>query len=184
MRALLNKKQGIFLCLAFLFLSPGLLAVLFYKQPQLLQVGSTERGSFIKPALPVPAWAEEKPLWYVAVWAPQHCDELCKQSLQKVLQVRLALGRRLFEVRELLIIDKEKQSFEASLQHWLQEYRVETLALSEQAALPFLKQKPASPKIYILAPRPQGGHQMILTYPWDVESKDLFADIQHLLKTG
>lgn len=108
------------------------------------------------------------------------CLELCKENLYYLRQMRVALGRDMDRVQNLLIVG---QSIDQDLTSFLTEYPKLTVvsqanrSLFEKFKLPGI-QPGESPMIYLIDP---AGHLMI-TYPAVNHPKSILSDIRRLLK--
>lgn len=91
--------------LIILFFSPGILAIYFFQHPELLGKSFTNKGHLLRPPVALSS-LEKNSKWHLIFWAEQSCDDLCMQQLEKLAKIRLALGRKLYQVDLDLVLAK------------------------------------------------------------------------------
>lgn len=164
------------LLLALLFITPGVAALLYFQHPQWLEAASTNKGRLLNPPYFLEELALGKKKWHFIIWYPQSCDTACLQTVDKLARIRLALGRRLYEVEQWLLL-KENEDTEA-LKKELQQQDIRVLSLKEN------EQKYAEfdnkPEIFIANP---DGY-LVLAYDEAANPKDIYQDIKHLLSAN
>jgi len=164
-------KQRILILLTLLFLTPGVLAWLTFKHPEWLQEKSKNQGAFVSPPILLPALGE-KSKWALMLWEPEKCAKMCKMTMEKLAKIRLALGRRLYEVELQLVQNPAASTLSSAFQARLREQDVKWTTLS---APNLLLSKPRT--IYIA----DREHRLILVYPADAPPEAIFQDLSHLL---
>lgn len=173
----LFKKQNIVLMmLALLFIAPGLSAYIFYLHPQWLGAQAINKGVLLKPVVLIPAMKTEKK-WSLVLWSPQACKKVCQQQLDQLGRIRLALGRRLYEVNQCLVTDG-RQSPSRRLMLALHEHAIDWLPLSKEQ-INKLASMTTNPRIFIADP---DGY-LILAYASTAKPGDIFHDLKHLLNS-
>lgn len=114
--------------------------------------------------------------WQLILWYPQECDQACIEKVNQLAHIRLALGRKLYQVDQYLILKQNRSMLSDSNKRVLQEQAINILYLSPTDNE--LKLWENKPQIFIANPE----HYLILNYPLDTNPKDLFHDINQLLK--
>lgn len=183
----ISRQTVILLVLAVVFFAPGLAAVYFYQHPQLLGGHSTNKGAFLEPPFLVPLLqkkptstklTESMPKWYLVLWFPDTCDQTCMSHVEKLARVRLALGRRYYEVSEVLLRSESSPPLSTQLQAKLQQQRIRVLHLSSDASAALSSQSRGQP---IFIANPEGF--LVLSYAVTSESDDIYHDLKQLLTT-
>ncbi|MGQ3892546.1 hypothetical protein [Legionella sp. CNM-4043-24] len=170
-----HRKYIVLLLLVLVFASPGLAALLFYKHPQWLSSSSVNKGQLLTPPEQISGLLGA-PKWRLILWNPGPCDSDCRQQLDKLARVRLALGRRLYEVEAWLI---NTSPLPEELQKNLADQDIRYLNLSghkpgEGSALN------QHARIFIANP----DSFLILAYPLDDKPDSLFQDLKRLLSSN
>lgn len=184
---LLSRQSVTLLLLAALFLAPGLAAVYFYQHPQWLEGESTNKGDFVMPPLQILSMqklhtsnklTDNTPKWHVVLWYPEACEASCVESLDQLARIRLALGRRYYEVDEVILMNGTAAPVGPELTDKLQKLTIKVMYLSstEFAAL-----STKYPKQRIFIANPEGF--LVLSYAVTAESDDIYHDLKHLLTT-
>lgn len=162
--------------LVILFAAPGLSAYFVYFHPQWLSSTTTNKGQFITPPVLLNELSSNSK-WHLVLWSPATCDKSCFEHFDKLARVRLALGRRLYEVDLSLLLGAEAGSIKNNPA--LKEPGVSTVTLSsgESVRLAALYK---DPMFFIANPE----NYLVLTYPVAADPDDLFHDIKLLLVKG
>jgi hypothetical protein len=176
-------KLSTIIFLIILFLLPGVTALFFYKHQDWLSSPRTNKGELLSPAIKFTTYMESpqikipskgiafdrNPKWKLILWEPGRCNESCIKILDKLARIRLALGRRLYQVDVNVlslsgsVSDEENKQFQKKDIHFLQ--ALDSAQLSKSA------------KIYLMDS--QG--YLILAYPTDFKAGDIYKDLKHLL---
>ena len=168
----------VLLLLCLLFIAPGLSALLFYTHPSWLGEASTNRGTLLNPpvllTLQDATMARHK--WQLVLWSPNACKKSCIQQLDKLARIRLALGRRLYDVDARLLMGADTPFLSEKLVGALreQDIYVEKLSTGEHERL-FALQKHIG--IFIANP----DDYLVLAYQPTVKPDDIYRDIKQLL---
>jgi hypothetical protein len=172
-----HKKIAILISLALLFITPGLAAYVFYQYPQWLSGVRTNKGTLLEPPQRLAVLPKAKK-WSLILWNPEDCDHACIQQLDKLARIRLALGRRWYEVRTFLLLGTEAHHPSRQLMHalkiqdigWLSLTKKETQELHDLTQIPVL---------WIANP----DNEVVLVYSVQAKPDDLFHDLKRLLHT-
>lgn len=169
-----KKKTLILLC--FVFMAPGILAFVFYNYPHLLRGMPTNRGKLIQPPIKItlPEVALTTDKWHVLVWCHEGCDSQCLTILDEMARVRLALGRRLYQVDLWLLENQNQPRCASSTLKTLSQVAVHHAVVSPNIML-----FQAQTKIYLMDPN----HFVVLEYQPRGKPSDVFQDLKHLLNT-
>ena len=172
---MLKRNYLILLLLFLLFAAPGIAAYLFYLNPQWLSASTTNKGRLLKPPVTLLRSKGGKPQWTLMLWAPQGCEQACLKQLDKLARIRLALGRRLYDVEELLLATKD-QVFSANFRNSLQEQAIHLLQIN-----PTNLKEALTTQSEIFIANPDG--LLILAYSPEANPADIYHDLKHLLNT-
>ncbi|WP_131781053.1 hypothetical protein [Legionella gresilensis] len=162
------------LILTLIFVFPGAAAYLFYTHPHWLQGQSINKGELLNP----PELLEnihEQPKWRLVLWIPHDCKKNCLTQIDKLARIRLALGRRLLNVDELIIMNDQNQ-FPYSLNDRLHEQDIHLLLISK-AQQDRQKKLDNHMRIFIANPN----NYLVLAYKPATSPEDIFHDLQKLL---
>ncbi len=164
------------LLLVVLFAAPGLLAYFAYFHPQWLSANTTNKGQFITPPVSLNELSPDSK-WHLVLWSPDTCGQSCFEHFDKLARVRLALGRRLYDVDLSLLLGAVAGATKFASP--LQEPGVSmvTLSTAESARLFALY---SHPRLFIANPE----NFLVLVYPLNADPDDLFHDIKLLLVKG
>ena len=99
----IRHNYVVLLLLILLFALPGLTAYFFYFNPQWLGTTTTNKGAFLNPPLLVPSLGGHSK-WRLVLWSPVTCETSCLEHMDQLARVRLALGRRLYDVEASLLL--------------------------------------------------------------------------------
>jgi len=174
----LTRTKKVFFVLVLLFSAPGVLAMLFYKHPSWLAALPTNKGEFIRPAVPLKVLEPSQDKWSMVLWCPAGCDTDCVEAFDRLGRVRLALGRRLYQVDLWLLQGPNSRmcSSEVKKAYASQEVNLRTFSVDEQAETALLQQ---DMKIFLADPE----HYMVLQYSPTSKPDDVFHDLKRLLST-
>jgi hypothetical protein len=176
------KKQQLkyftLLILVMTFAAPGIMAYLFYQHPSWLGSTKTNRGRLLASPIQLDVF-NGNPKWKLVYWKPEGCDKSCLNQLNAIGRVRLALGRKLYQVDEWLILDHTNELEASELRPIFkeQDIHVTTIQKFEAEKLAGL---PKNEAIFIVNP----GNFIILTYKVGGNPDDIYKDIKLLLNTS
>ena len=174
----LTRTKWVLLALVLLFAAPGLLALVFYKHPAWLAALPTNKGEFIRPAIPLKLLDNPKEKWSMVLWCPVGCDATCAQEFDQLARTRLALGRRLYQVDLWLLqaanttvcSTDAKQAFDK------QDVNLRTVSVDEQTEAVLLQKNMT---IFLVDP----DNYMVLQYSPMNKPEDVFQDLKRLLSS-
>ncbi len=173
-----RRNYIVLLLLSLLFAAPGVSAYFFYTHPAWLSNNTTNKGGLLTPSmlLTYPHPTKAHPKWRFVLWSPVACEKNCTMQLDKLARIRLALGRRLYDVDGLLLLGHDAPSLPHALIKTLnaEDIQVAVLPAREQQHMPRLQNHLA---IYIANP----DNYLVLTYPPEVAPNDIYRDIKQLL---
>lgn len=165
----------ILLTLLFLFAAPGLSAYLFYFHPQWLNSVTTNKGQLLNPALLVPELKSSDKKWQFVLWSPSACEKDCLQQLDQLVRVRLALGRRLYDVNLVVLMPEQAPALNASTIQLFKKYGLLERRLSTNVISRY-----HNPMFFIA----NQDNYLILAYATTSQPDDLFHDMKLLLTKG
>lgn len=174
---MVKRNYMVLLILAVVFSLPGLAAYEFYKHPQWLGASFVNKGKLLNPP-ELLAKLNGTPKWRLILWNPDKCEQSCLKQIDKLARIRLALGRRLYEVDELLVIDKQTYTSSQELINNLKAHDINVFVISdnERKKQILLTEKP---QVFIANP----DDYLVLAYELDTKPADIFHDLQQLLRT-
>lgn len=172
---MLKSKKLVIVFLVFIFMMPGVCAYWFYQHPDWLGGTATNKGQLLTPPVLVEALPKTAK-WGLLVWNPGRCGQACRQQLNKITQIRLALGRRFYDVNLWLITNDKailKDGKTTALMHQ-QGVRPVILPTAILAKLPILTKKL---RVFIVSP----DNYLILNYQVAANSADIYTDLQRVM---
>lgn len=167
-------RYPILLLLGAMFAAPGILAIYFYSHPDLLHQSTNNKGYLLERAYVMPALQESDKL-HLLFLSQTPCKALCITQLENLAKVRLALGRRLYQV-ELNVILPESENLTEKQREKLKamDFHPVYLKAEEVAAL----QTNITPFDIAIA---NAKGVLILSYDKKVNYADIYHDLKHLL---
>ncbi|MDI1352427.1 MAG: hypothetical protein PSV35_06605 [bacterium] len=170
------NKCYILLLLTLMFATPGIAAYLFYKHPNWLGA-KINKGTLLTPALQIQA-IKNQSKWKLILWSPDVCEKECIKKLDMLARVRLALGRKLYQVDQWLILGESDTALTPPVKALLKQddFHYAHFSLRETK---LLQQLPESPRIFIADP----DNYLILSYTPEVIPEDVYKDLKLLLNT-
>ena len=117
------------------------------------------------------------PKWQLVLWSPNACKTRCIKQMDKLVRIRLALGRHLYEVVPRLLLSANAPQPSKDVMNALRDQgvQVQRLSMNARAHLPVLQNRL---EIFIANP----DNYLVLTYQSTVKPDDVFYDIKQLLK--
>ncbi len=178
---ILSRRSLVVIGLAVLFFAPGLAAVLFFQHPQWLGGHTTNKGELIKPAVFIQGLAHidgvsKDAKWHLLLWGAGDCDQHCFIALDKLMRIRLALGRHYYEVNQVLMLPDAMSPALLQRLNILKKSDTKLLYLT-QKEMNLLRVDQHHRRIFIADP--QGF--VVLSYAVTADSDDVYRDIKHLL---
>ena len=179
---IVRRNYFILLLLSLVFLAPGISAYVFYTHPGWLGDTTTNKGVFLEPPALLSSLDQLSgsavSKWRLVLWSPTACEASCIVELDKLARIRLALGRRLYDVVIELVLGANTPPLSGELVHVLQEQDIHMLKLAVGASkgVSVLKNRL---QIFIANP----DNYLVLTYQPTVKPDDIFNDIKQLLNT-
>lgn len=170
------KKYRSLLLLVVLFLLPLVAAYFIFSKPLLLLKLSTTNYGQWAPQLTWRLHNEKVRPWQLVLWNDGACDEVCMQKLDQLARIRLAMGRKLYELDLVLVIPEGIVVSDAK-RLLLKDNNIRYQYLPREEILVWQKDFQKQP-IVLFTPE----HQAILMYPTAFESKKMFHDLQILIK--
>src|SRR3989338_8575881 len=102
MKKILSSKKVTLFLLFLIFLLPGVLAQYVYHHPEWIPSSTTNKGHLVREHIKIPLPGEEKK-WRIAFWQERDCATQCPVVLDKLTRIRVALGRRYYQVSQWLM---------------------------------------------------------------------------------
>lgn len=174
MKKFLTKYYVIFI-LVLLFSAPGIFAWYFFNHPGLLGDSFTNKGQLLQPPIAMESFQDLRPnlkkstKWRLVFWTQTACSSTCMQQLEKLAKIRLALGRKLYEVDLDFFQAKEAPLPSKTLMD-----KIEALGFHRTTL-----QSPAENIPPVLIANPD--NYLILGFKKDSNSADIFHDLKLLI---
>lgn len=175
---MLSRTKKMLFALALVFIAPGVLAIIFYLNPSWLGEASMNKGTLLAPPQKLALLPETKEKWHLTVWCPAGCDARCLSLLDEMARVRLALGRRLYQVDLWLLQKEDTAQCTKDVAEMLKTQAIEARYLSaqeQQDLTPFQDE----PRVFLADPE----QYLILQYEARGAAQDVFQDLKRLLNT-
>lgn len=171
-----KRNKSVLFFLTLLFIAPGLSAYLFYMHPEWLNHNTTNKGHFLNPAQPLNLFKDKK--WRIVLWSPEACDHQCMHQLDQLARVRLALGRRFYNVELWLLQRDDAPALSKEALESIKEYNIlwQTVSVNNPKAHAILMKKTST---FIINPT----NYLILEYN-NNQPDDVFHDIKHILTSS
>lgn len=193
-----NKRaRNSVILLVVVFLAPVIISTLMYRNIDSLNTkGVSNHGDLISPARPLPAFSFDKldggkldseylkRKWTLVYIDSGECDEVCRDSIYKIRQIRLATGDGMRRIQRLLLLTDTRG--QDKLKAYLKDYEgMETGIAVGAAAHKLLKEftvddknAPAAKRIYIVDPI----GNLMMKYDPGAEPKGVIKDMNRLLR--
>lgn len=177
MKQVFNQKKITLAMLILIFIMPGVLALFFYQHPERLTQFRMNKGHLINRPVKMPlSDAQRNGHWKLAYWHEQDCQAACLKQLDRLARLRLALGRRLYEVDEWLISELSKEQLSADSVRFMQQNEIIPVHVSAPPASLTALLKNQGP-VFIISP----SGDFVLSYSGLSRTEDIFEDLKHLL---
>ncbi|RMX20901.1 hypothetical protein EAS68_06180 [Legionella jordanis] len=170
-----KRNYLILFLLLLLFAAPGLIAYICYNHPQWLGSTQTNKGELLTPP-PKFLAISQNAKWRLIFWYPGDCSSECMMQLDKVARIRLALGRRLYQVEQWLILDEQAAALSPQFASTLKEQDIAVLRLNAKSKTEMAMLE-SEAKIFIANP----DDYLVLAYKANAKPDDIFHDLKHLL---
>lgn len=169
-----NKQTIVLFILALVFVAPGLAAYLFYQHPSWLNSKTTNKGQLLNPPVLFSALDNQQAKWRLLLWNPQSCHTTCLKQIDKLARIRLALGRRLYNVEQWVVIGQAANAFPQGMINALTEQDIHYWQAAAQPKLESILGSQA--QVFIVSPE----NYLVLTYPLSANSADIYHDLKQL----
>lgn len=166
-----SVKLSVLLILMVLFAAPGVLAYFIYQNPSWLGASRTNKGVLLSPAVQL-TFLKPNKQWRLVYWSPKACTQQCIERLELLVRVRLALGRRYYQVEELLLSSEDVVQNMNVLKE--KNIQLDVVQQGQLAQSPILGDKA---QIFIMNP----DNYLVLRYQEDVNPDDIYKDLKVLL---
>jgi hypothetical protein len=169
------SKYYILVLLIVLFIAPGVAAYIFYQHPSWLGSTRINKGTLLNPPILLNA-LEGKSKWRIIFWSPNDCGQTCMHQLDVLARIRLALGRKLYQVDQWLVLGDKASSLSEEQQVILKNIDFKVMKLSKMEEVsqnPLFKRS----KVYVADPE----NYLILKYAAEVNPEDVYKDLKLLL---
>ena len=172
-----TSRYSILLLLAIMFAAPGIAAYIFYHHPTWLGASKTNKGFLLNPPLALHS-LDNKSKWRIVLWSDKPCDDACLKELDLLARVRLALGRKLYQVDQWLLLDNRQHPLTDNAQNFLKEHDFHFSSVSPEDKTS-LASFAENTRIFIVNP----DNYLILTYQLTANPDDIYKDLKLLLNT-
>jgi len=173
---IINHKYFVLLLIALVFAAPGISAYIFYKHPLWINSNSNNKGRLLTPPVLLPLAQKDKFKWKFIVWSKNDCSSDCIRQLDQLARVRLALGRRLYDVNLELLLGSVAQELSLQQIKIFKDQDIDVVRLTkEQEEIKIFDDN----TIFIANP----SNYLVLAYKYVTNPSDIFHDIKLLLNT-
>lgn len=172
---MLKHRYFILMLLALVFIAPGLLAIFFYHHPELMGSRLTNKGTLLNPPIQM-AFPGDGSKWRLILWRPDGCDKACIQQLDQLGRVRLALGRRLYQVESWLLYGEVGHALSKTVLDTLQEADIHTLKF-QSSKMRSESMLPNHAEIYLMNP----AGFLVLSYRTTTKPDHIYHDLKRVL---
>lgn len=173
---MVKRTYKIFLALVVVFIAPGVLAFLFYKNPSWLGGLPTNKGVLVKPVTQVSYLPAENKGWHVLLWCQKGCDAECLGHLDELARMRLAMGRRLYNVNIWLLHPQTEAACSSDTQQVLKDQSIQYKSTAEHPIN-------SADDAFVFLADPKG--YLVLKYIQNTPvAKHIYSDLKHLMSTG
>jgi hypothetical protein len=170
-------KYYILLLLATMFAAPGIAAYVLYQHPDWVASTKVNKGTLLSPPVTLSSLGNQSK-WQIIFWSPGACKQTCLKQLDMLARVRLALGRKLYQVDQQLLLVDEHSALTKKTKSALKERDFHITRLSEDDKIK-LNALSSDPQIFIANP----DNFLILSYQSQVNPEDVYKDLKLLLST-
>lgn len=170
-----SNKYYIVLLLIAMFAAPGIMAYIFYQHPTWLGSAKVNKGTLLTPPIALNV-LKKNSKWHLIFWSPKTCEKACLNQLETIAKIRLALGRRLYQVDQWLITGTDQTDLSPQAKGMLRtlDFQVAQFSKSEtDAKKAFLSE----PKVFLA----DAENYLILSYTMGVNPDDVYKDLKLLL---
>lgn len=174
MKTLISKYLTPIL-LILVFVAPGLLAYFYYHHPHELGLSQINKGTLLSPPRLLTLNKSDSK-WRLIVWRPFTCETGCIEQLEQLARMRLALGRRLYNLDLYLLLGGQEHALTEKLIERMRQEDIHVLKSTANTVTDGFK-LPPKPQVYLEDPH---GY-LVLSYPQNVNPSDIFHDIKRLL---
>ena len=170
-----SSKYYVLLLLIATFAAPGIAAYLFYQHPGWLSGAKVNRGELLNPPVTVSVLPKTSK-WHIVFWSPEVCDKACLKQLDTLARIRLALGRKLYQVDQWLVLSDKVPALAQETKAILKEldFQVAQMSEAEAGAHGVLF---SGAKVFLANP----DNYLILSYSSSVNPDDVYKDLKLLL---
>lgn len=171
-------KFNLLLILALLFAAPGISAYFFYKHPDLLGSSRVNKGTLLNPPFLLNG-LDKSTKWRLILWSPTGCSDLCMKQLDQLARVRLAMGRKLYQVELWLILGDKAPAMDDQTQALLdkEDFHIVQSSTASTINLSVLTTKA---QLFIANP----DNYVILSYLPKANPEDIYKDLKLLLNSS
>lgn len=192
-----KRGRNSIILLVVLFVAPVVISTVMYLNIGSLNTkGVSNHGDLISPPRPLPAFSFDKleggkldseylkHKWTLVYIDSGECDAVCRDSIYKIRQIRLATGDGMRRIQRLLLLTDTKG--QDALRTYLKDYEGMETGIAVGAAAQNLfsefavddKKVPAAKRIYIIDPI----GNLMMKYDPGAEPKGIIKDLNRLLK--
>jgi hypothetical protein len=171
-----NRKHIQILILMLVFIMPMLGAIYLTKNPQILQrYTSTNYGKWAPHSVPWPLPTNNRP-WQLVLWQFEGCHDACMQQLGDLAKIRLAMGRKVYDLNLWVVVPQTKPLSEEQTK-FLQNHDIQVGYFDEGASKQWQGVFGESPIVLVNPEK-----EVLLMYRMNPHAKKMFHDLQLLIK--
>jgi len=171
-----NRKYIQIIVLLLVFIMPLADAFFLAKNPEILQrYASTNYGQWAPRSVPWPLTTNNRP-WQMALWQFNGCHDACMQQLGDLAKIRLAMGRKVYDLNLWVVVPKTKPMTEEQTK-FLQNHDIQVGYFDEAMSKQWQEIFGDAPIVLVNPEK-----EVLLMYPMKPHAKKIFHDLQLLIK--
>jgi hypothetical protein len=173
----MQKKRVTLFWLLVVFILPIFGAYLFKTHPEFLGANQTTNyGTWVKTKISWPNYPKQR-AWKLVYWQPRVCDKSCFDILNQLAKIRLAMGRKLYDL-DIWLYTSSDYPLTSNQIGALQQQDMR-LAYAKMPQLKNWDEHFSKMPIVLISPE----NQALMMYSKDFIAKKMYNDLQRLMKS-
>lgn len=170
------KKKGIIWLLVLVFSLPMFVAYKLAQHPEWLgSINTTNYGQWVKNNVMWKAAVPNKRPWQLVYWVKDSCNKECLDSINQLAKIRLAMGRKLYQMNIWLMVPNHVQLSAKEIKNFQnQDILIAYADQKTQKQWSSFRDNP----IVLFTPE----NKALLKYEANFNAKKMYHDLQLLIK--